>query len=290
MRDLLPSAHDRLLYTCGHATGSIPARRELLAAVPLEDPNALRAALSSMIGEERTVVVTGTLDRRLVLIQQPSGSWTAADLSGQPHRSRVWPAWTTGYLTVTDPDSWLSTAQVTAEGQRRLLRPRLLLASLYHPEHFPLPRFPLAISDLARAARSTLLGRVELMDMQLGFGLDDIVDRVRDGVDVLGVSVTFGQHDLAVRLLDAVAGLDRPPLVVAGGSLTARNERILLDQYPNLLICRGAGEPTIADVLAHWHGDLHVGQIRGLGFRNATQVRTAFPINLSRRTAAGAVG
>ncbi|WP_245714751.1 B12-binding domain-containing radical SAM protein [Micromonospora inyonensis] len=121
--------------------------------------------------------------------------------------------------------------------------------------------------------------------MQLGAGLDDIVDRVREGAEVLGVSVTFGQHDLATRLLDAVAALDRPPLVVAGGSLTARNERILLDRYPNLLICRGAGEPTIADVLAHWHGDLQVGQIRGLGFRGTPQTRTLMPINRSRRTA-----
>jgi hypothetical protein len=283
MRDLPPSTHDRLLYACAHATGSIPSPRGL-STVALEDPNAVRAALTSAVGEERTVVVTGTLDRRLVLVQQPSGSWTAADLSGQPHRSRVWPAWTTGHVEVADRDSWLSSAQITAEGQRRLLRPRLLLASLYHPEHFPLPRFPLAISDLARAARSTLLGQVELMDMQLGAGLDDIVDRVREGVEVLGVSVTFGQHDLATQLLDAVVALDRPPLVVAGGSLTARNERILLDRYPNLLICRGAGEPTIADVLAHWHGDLQVGQIRGLTFRDTSQARALMPINQSRRT------
>lgn len=36
MRELLPSVHDRLLYACAHATGSIPAQRESLAAAPLE--------------------------------------------------------------------------------------------------------------------------------------------------------------------------------------------------------------------------------------------------------------
>ena len=56
----------------------------------------------------------------------------------------------------------------------------MLLAALYHPEHFPLPRFPLGISDVARAARSTLLGTVRLADMQLGLTLEDLIRRVGD--------------------------------------------------------------------------------------------------------------
>jgi hypothetical protein len=118
------------------------------------------------------------------------------------------------HLAIIKPQEWLSHAEITSEGRRRLLRPRLLLASLYHPDTFPLPRFPLAISDLARSACSTLLGNVELMDMQLGVTLEDVIERVcTGGVDIVGVSVTFGQHDLR-----------------AGGSLTARNEKILLER------------------------------------------------------------
>jgi hypothetical protein len=90
-----------------------------------------------------------------------------ADLSGQPLDSWRWPGWTDRRISLDQPACWLSTATITDEGVRRLFQPRVLLVALYHPEHFPLPRFPLAISDLARAARSTLLGRVRLMDMQL---------------------------------------------------------------------------------------------------------------------------
>ncbi|MGH8897831.1 MAG: hypothetical protein ACRDZ4_12610 [Egibacteraceae bacterium] len=83
----------------------------------------------------------------------------------------------------------------------RLTRPRVLLVALYHPEHFPLPRLPLGISGLARAARLTTLGQVALMDMQLGASLDDVLDTVAGGrPDILGVSATFGQHDSMVRL------------------------------------------------------------------------------------------
>jgi hypothetical protein len=77
------------------------------------------------------------------------------------------------------------------------------------------------------------------------YGVEEITGRaVSRAVDVLGVSVTFGQHDLATRLFDAVFACDTPPLVVTGGSLTARNERILLDRDPDVLIGRGGGRAS----------------------------------------------
>jgi hypothetical protein len=269
------NAHDRLRHVVSYASAGKQRRHGSFSSIPLTEPRRIREVLTSHLGEDQTVVVTGTLDRRLVLVEnKPGEPWTAADLSGQPHLSREWPQWTSKHVTVVEPAKWLSPAWITEEGLRRLLKPRILLVSLYHPEYFPLPRFPLAISDLARAARATLLGNVDLMDMQLGATLSDIIARLDSGtVDVLGLSVTFGQHDLAVQLLDEVVNMAKPPLIVAGGSLTARNERILLDRYPKLIIGRGAGEPTIADVLAHWHGDLPVQDIRGAGYRSSDKRR-----------------
>ncbi|WP_406279181.1 hypothetical protein OH799_11530 [Nocardia sp. NBC_00881] len=262
-----------MLLAVEHATGSAPGWDSPLRSVSLTDPQALGDALRGCVGADPMVVVTGTLDRRLVLIEHHDGrTWTAADLSGQPHSTRSWPAWTRGNVLVEQPSGWLSTAGLTDEGRYRMTRPRLLLAALYHPEYFPLPRFSLAISDLARAARSTLLGDVSLLDMQLGATVPEIVERVLAGaVDVLGVSMTFGQHDLAIRLLDEVMEMVSPPLVIAGGSLAVRNERILLERYPRLLVARGAGEVTIADVLAHWHGDLAADEVRGIGYQGTAR-------------------
>lgn len=216
-------------------------------------------------------VVTGTIERRLVFAESRGHpEWTIADLSGDPHRTRSWPAWTAGRITVHEPDEWISPVTLEGDALHRLTRPRLLLAALYHPENFPLPRFPLAISDLARAARSTLLGQVDLMDMQLGWTLDDVLDRVRTTEpDIVGISATFGQYDIMIDLLDNMFDLADPPLVLAGGSLTARNERLLLDRYPRLIVARGAGEPTVADILAHWHDDLDLNHVRGIGYVGA---------------------
>lgn len=268
------AAHGRLVAGIEHAAGHRldTAAIEHLCSVPETDPNKLAAALRGVLPAR--FAVTGTLDRRLLIAERAEvmAGWTVVDLSGQAHRTRRWPDWSHGRIRLAAPGAWLSAGELTEEAVHRLLRPRMLLTALYHPEWFPLPRFPLAISDLARAARSTLLGQVTLMDMQLGITLEDILEAVESSrPDIVGVSATFGQHDLMIALLDRLYGRPRPPLVLAGGSLTARNEALLLERYPDLLVARGAGEPTIADVLGYFHGDLELTEVRGIGYTGAAR-------------------
>lgn len=282
-----------------HGVAAVASRvRQLLEAIPasaapttvfdaplLADPNRLRDALAAALPAR--VVVAGTVDRRLVFAEHNTGddSWTVADLSGQPHTGRSWPAWARKEIVLADETQWLCRARLSPAAVFRLTRPAVLLAALYHPEHFPLPRFPLAISDLARAARSTLSGQVRLMDMQLGAELADITSTIRDqSPDVVGVSATFGQHDLLESVLDSVAELPVRPLILAGGSLVARNERMLVARYPWLLVARGAGEPTIADAVAHWHGDMAREQIRGIGYAESAFGEGTLSIGRYRHT------
>lgn len=257
---------------------------ETWRTVPLAEPTRVEEAMARILPGR--VVVTGTLERRLLLAELAGESdWVVAELSGHPLNTRAWPAWTRNRIGLHDEREWISSATITADGVRRLLHPRVLLVALYHPEWFPLPRFPLAISDLARAARATLTGSVRLIDMQLGVTMSDIEAAVlAERPDVVGVSATFGQHDLTVHLLDFLHGLDEMPLVLAGGSLTARNEQQLLHRYPRLLVARGAGEPTMQDVLGYWHGDLNLDQVRGIGYIGAPRGDATLCIGRVRRT------
>ncbi|MGW0504037.1 B12-binding domain-containing radical SAM protein [Micromonospora sp. NPDC003241] len=261
--------HQRLLDTITHATGQDASADARLRHVSLTEPTAMTDALARWLPGRFTL--TGTLDRRLLLAEHcDRPGWTVTELNGEALASRDWPAWTRHRINVEHPHRWLSTGTLTDDGAHRLLHPTILLTALYHAEHFPLPRFPLAISDLARAARATLSGQVRLMDMQLGNTLEDLTAAIETRQpDIVGISATFGQHDLMIRLLDHLYSRQRPPLVLAGGSLTARNERVLLQQYPHLLIARGAGEPTIADIISHVHGDLPLHAVRGLGYAGA---------------------
>lgn len=272
MTDVASPAHGRLLDLLHSITGPADPTREaaqILATLPLTDPHAIRTTLLEAAGGAITeAVVTSTLDARLVLAEHQTGSWTVAELSGRPLAQRTWPTWARTGIHLTHPDRPRSTARIDAAARHRLLRPRVLIAALYHPEWFPLPRFSLAISDLARAARHTLSGQIRLMDMQLGATLDDIAAAAADA-DIVGISATFGQHDLLVRLLHQLISHENAPMLIAGGSLTARNERQLVEQFPRLLVARGPGERTTADLIAHWHGDTALTGVRGIGYQGA---------------------
>ncbi len=260
------------------AVGAPAHRPDLLE---LLDANRLRTFVERAVTEE-TVVVTGQTERRMLLVGR-GDRWVLADLSGTPLGENVWPSWFGDGIVLADPGRHVSAVQVPTEVLARLRRPRLLLAALYHPEYFPLPRFPLGISDLARAARSQLCDRVDLRDMQLGDTLEGIGAEARSGdYDLVGISATFGQHDLQLNLLDAIYAAPEPPLVIAGGSLTVRNERELLERYPDLLIARGAGEDTVSDLVMHLRGNLERDLVRGIGYRGAAHGEGTMSIGLRR--------
>ncbi|WP_219732118.1 hypothetical protein [Streptomyces finlayi] len=187
------AASSRLVDTVRLACPELPPLSDEDASdydLLLLNPGRLRSRLERQLHDHAgSIRVTGTLDRRLVLIERSDGQWVASDLSGSPHGTRRWPDWTHNRLEVEDPDSWLSLARLDVTAVERLSRPDVLLAALYHPENFPLPRFPLGISDVARAARATLLGTVSLTDMQLGTELENLVKRVTtETPDILGVT------------------------------------------------------------------------------------------------------
>jgi hypothetical protein len=67
--------HGRILDAAHHAGSPLDAHHELITAIPAAEPNRLRAVLNTMSPAQ--AIVTGTLDRRLLLLQHPGGDrWT----------------------------------------------------------------------------------------------------------------------------------------------------------------------------------------------------------------------
>ncbi|HKH46184.1 MAG TPA: radical SAM protein [Thermoanaerobaculia bacterium] len=236
------------------------------AARHLLRPRALQEALLSSLGALlHQAVVVGALENRLLLLETVRRGWIFAHLGARPLQEIAWPEPIARGLFVERPEDPVSIGEVTPEALFRLTRPRVLLVALCHPEVFPLPRFPLGISDLARAIRLRFQGQVALADMQLGWTIPDLVRRVEaDRPDVIGISATFGQYDLLECLADQVAEHASRALLVFGGSLCALNAARLLGRYPDALVAHGAGEVTMQDVVESWHGDRKLADVRGI--------------------------
>jgi hypothetical protein len=209
-------------------------------------------------------IATGPLEERILFVLASAGGWRVAHLGGRSLSEVAWPEAIASGLSMATPSDCVSLCELSRQALFRLTRPRLSLVSLCHPEVFPLPRFPLGISDLARAVRLRRQGQVSLFDMQLGLSLRQVFESaVAEEPDIVGISATFGQHDLLVELADRFARRRNPPLLVFGGSLAALNASLLLRSYPGALVAHGPGEVTMQDVVEHWHGDRTLAEVRG---------------------------
>jgi hypothetical protein len=240
-----------------------------LAQCRLEPIRMASALASATARPAEDVIVTGHLEQRVLLLRASGEKWGVLSLSGTPLQDIPWPGSIKEGCRFEHPELDVSAARLTKAAEYRLTRPVVQLIALYHEENFPLPRFALGISDVARAIRAAMTGQVRLSDMQLEAHLDEIVAEVEnDEPDILGVSATFGQHDLLTELLNRLDGRLRENrlLLVLGGSLSALNAELLLKRYPNAIVARGAGEPTMIDVVEYWHGDRDVAQIRNIRY------------------------
>jgi radical SAM superfamily enzyme YgiQ (UPF0313 family) len=234
------------------------------------DPNLMAHVIAeSLHSKIRHIHVTGSIERRVIFLQGINQRWFIAHLGPEPVGAISWPAAVAKELSFNTPSERVSEVTLAQSAIQKIYEPHVKLIALYHPEVFPVPRFPLGISDIARAIRVTLRGRVTMCDMQLGATLDDISNEINDDKpDIIGISATFGQHDILETLLERVPKRDSGgPLIILGGSLPALNASILLDQYPSIFVASGNGEVTMQDLVAYWHGELRIDEISGIYYK-----------------------
>jgi hypothetical protein len=245
-----------------------PARVASLIEL-FERPNDLLAALRAAApGGCAELLFVGPLERRFALLCDGQG-WSAVGFGAYgPDALPEGVAARLGKVRPDGPQAWA--LRPSADLRAYLARPRVYLAALYHPEVFPLPRLSLAISDLIRAARCAGVSRVIARDMQLGWQVADLArEIVREAPDLLGISATFGQHDVLDALLAEIARLGWPSgcQLVFGGSLSALNQRVLLEAYPRAIVATGPGERTIGELVGWLRGERRLDAVSGIAYR-----------------------
>jgi len=156
----------------------------------------------------------------------------------------------------------------------KLSYPRVKMIALYHKENFPLPRFALGISDIAGAIRKENLGQVSLADMQLDFSISDILEQIEnERPEVLGISATFGQQDILEQVVDEIQLIENyTPLIIIGGSLPVLNYKLILEDYPNVLVALGYGETTMQNVVEYWHHMIEIDEINYVAYSKNNKI------------------
>lgn len=238
----------------------------------LLSPEAIAQRIRDELGSVvEGILVVGDINDRTVLIDltiEGAKSQVCLSLKGAIRDTGLFRKYGGDSLGVSDPDSTLSASNVNPEAMEMLRKPEILMVALYHPENFPLPRFPLGISDIAGAIRRNFVGQISLSDMQLDLNISDIIEQIKNQrPDILGISVTFGQQDKLEELLNTVANIEgKKPLIVIGGSLAALNAEYLLQKYPNVIIGNGYGETTMQDMAEFWHGKRRLEEVNDITY------------------------
>jgi hypothetical protein len=126
-----------------------------------------------------------------------------------------------------------------------------------------------------------MIGQVSLLDMQFGVSCPDIaLHATKDQTDILGISATFGQDDILMRVMEQLDGVLARPMMIFGGSLSALNRHVLLSRFPNSMVCHGPGEATMEDLVSHWHGTMARSEIRAVTYGGTEERRALAPRNV----------
>lgn len=250
------------------------------------EPDKMEGALLKVFSSVASSIrVTGSIDTRVLLVFTAHNSGVIVSLSESIEQIDFANSNNLKIVEYLGPRLALFTMSETQ--LLRLNHPTIMLIGLYHPETFPLPRFHLGISDLARELRSRWIGKVTMYDMQLGLGLDDIKDLIlKNNPEIVGISVTFGQYDLLVDLLEFLNSptLRTKPVIVAGGSLAAHLQSHLLESALLDFVSVGAGEGAIVGIAKYVLGELPIESIPDTAYMtNETLVHTNRVSNKNER-------
>jgi radical SAM superfamily enzyme YgiQ (UPF0313 family) len=239
-------------------------------------PELLRRDLSENLSIKfENIYILGDLTNRTLLLKKSDKDFVLFPILSDEISNLFFEAHQDNILSIYKNDSSYNIEfRNPTEFLNKIQKPHVKIISLYHQENFPLPRFPLGISDIAAAIRKNYLGKVSLLDMQFGKSIEDIVNEIKnEQPDIIGVSATFGQQDLMELLISSVQKIrNYNPLVIFGGSLSTLNAEKLLEMFPTSLVSKGYGETTMQDVVKYWLGIIPKDKINFIAYSQNNRI------------------
>lgn len=153
----------------------------------------------------------------------------------------------------------------------RLTLPRIMFINPCVLENFPIPRLSLSVGLPAAYLRQHHRADVRIVDMQMGVDLDSVIAEIEAfRPDLVGMSVSYGQRDIAMDILDRVTELNRRGLLdtrlMLGNIIAASNPGEFQTRYPGLVVATGEGEVTAVAMAEHLAGLRALDDVPGISF------------------------
>jgi len=154
---------------------------------------------------------------------------------------------------------------------RELLNmPKVLLINLCVIENFPIPRLNLSTGVIASYLRKKQCANVSIIDMQVGTTLSDIIQEFnRIQPDITGISVFFGQKELAFSLLRELFLNNTKSVITVGNIIPALYPEEFINLFPKLIVSYGEGESTMPDLLGYIKGNLPLKNVKGIIYKDS---------------------
>lgn len=172
---------------------------------------------------------------------------------------------------------------------QRLNLPKVALINPCVLENFPVPRLSLSVGLLAGYLRKHQMADVYIYDMQMELTIDEIVtDIVRLMPEIIGITVSYGQRNLALSLVSRFFQAKRDgklsSLLVLGNIIPASFPNEFIEMYPKLIVARGEGEYTLAHLVEYVCGKRKIDDVQNIVYQDdAGQIITNFgdPVDIS---------
>lgn len=147
--------------------------------------------------------------------------------------------------------------------------PKILLINLSVVENFPIPRLNLSTGVIASFLRKKQMANVKIIDMQIGITIDQIVSQCLEiHPDIIGISVSFGQKDLANTLLEKLFLNNIKSLITIGNIIPSLYPLEFIEKFPQVIVSYGEGEVTMPDLIKHIKGKLTLKEVNGIKYKD----------------------
>lgn len=147
--------------------------------------------------------------------------------------------------------------------------PNILLVNLCVIENFPIPRLNLSTGIISAYIRKNQIARTTIVDMQIGYDVNDIIKIYQEKkFDIVGISVSFGQKDIAQRVIEELYNIDIDAKIVVGNVIPALDPKGFINKYNRIIVSFGEGETTFPELIEYYQGKRKLCDVNGIAYMN----------------------